>query len=98
MDLLLAEKNIFIAGSSRGIGLAIARAFLAEGSRAVVTGRGAGSLAEPEAALRAEFGGERVLAVAGDLSQPSGIAEALGRTRERWGAVGWLGGWIGRGA
>lgn len=41
MDLGLSDKVAFIAGASRGIGLAIARAFLREGAKVVITGRNA---------------------------------------------------------
>ena len=46
MDLALANRVAFVAGSSRGIGKAIAAAFLAEGCRTVVTGRDAAALAQ----------------------------------------------------
>ena len=46
MDLGLRDSVAFISGSSRGIGLAIARGFLAEGAKVVVTGRDVGCLEE----------------------------------------------------
>jgi 3-oxoacyl-[acyl-carrier protein] reductase len=87
MDLHLTDKVAFIAGSSRGIGRAIARAFLAEGARAVITGRNAGSVAETSTAFQEEFAPERVLAFSGDLSDPKQIAAALAKTREQWGTI-----------
>ena len=53
MDLNLAGKVVLITGSSRGIGLATAKAFAAEGCRLMLSARSAGPLAEAEAALRA---------------------------------------------
>ena len=53
MDLKLAGKVVLITGSSRGIGLATAKAFAADGCRLMLSARSAGPLAEAEAALRA---------------------------------------------
>ena len=41
MDLHLADKVVLITGSSRGIGLATARAFAAEGCRLMLSARSA---------------------------------------------------------
>jgi 3-oxoacyl-[acyl-carrier protein] reductase len=87
MNLHLEGKVAFVAGSSRGIGRAIAHAFLAEGARVVVTGRQADSLAQTVAALESEFEPERIFSYCGDLSQPEQISAALASTRERWGGI-----------
>jgi hypothetical protein len=50
MDLKLAGKVALITGSSRGIGLATAKAFAAEGCRLMLSARSAEQLAEAEAA------------------------------------------------
>ena len=82
MELGLDRRVAFIAGSSRGIGLAIARAFLREGARVVVTGRDSDSLATAAGLLGAEASADRVLAVQADLTNESETRRALGTTLE----------------
>ena len=81
MDLHLEDKVVLVAGSSRGIGLATARAFLAEGCRTVITGRDSTALAQSRASLESEFGQERLMACEGDLSDPEVIKTVLGGRR-----------------
>jgi 3-oxoacyl-[acyl-carrier protein] reductase len=52
MDLKLTGKIVLITGSSRGIGLATAKAFAAEGCRIMLSARSAEQLRDAEAALR----------------------------------------------
>lgn len=65
MDLGLKDKVVFVAGSSRGIGLAAAVAFLNEGARVVLTGRSGDAL---ERAVNDVPDGSRVVTIAGDLT------------------------------
>ena len=44
MDLKLKNKIVLIAGSSKGIGFAIAQAFVNEGAKVAITGRDSESL------------------------------------------------------
>jgi 3-oxoacyl-[acyl-carrier protein] reductase len=86
MDLGLAGKVIFVAGSSRGVGLGIARVFLDEGAKVVLTGRDSSALqaaADPLAAGRED----RVYTFAGDLSSTAVIQEAHRQVTGRWGGV-----------
>ena len=87
MELQLADKVAFVGGSSRGIGRAVARAFLAEGARVTLTGRDARALGETERECAAEFGAERVHAFAGDMTDAETVSRALGETRSRWGRL-----------
>jgi len=85
MDLQLDGKVALIAGSSRGIGLAIGRAFLSEGARVAISGRHADSLQEAAAALRRDAEASRVLPIQGDLTEPSQIRRALDQVRATFG-------------
>ena len=46
MDLQLGGKAVIVTGSSRGLGLASARALVAEGCRVCLCARGAAALEE----------------------------------------------------
>ena len=87
MDLDLTDKVAFVAGSSRGIGKAIACQFLAEGGRVVITGRQAEAVTETVELLAAEGDAGRVLGCPGDLLQPEVISEVLAQVHARWGDV-----------
>jgi 3-oxoacyl-[acyl-carrier protein] reductase len=87
MDLGLHDKVAFIAGSSRGIGLAIARAFLREGAKAVITGRNTAPLEEAKSLLVTESGVQRVLSIQGDMTDPADIQPALAETVAAFGGI-----------
>ena len=57
MDLQLQQQHILITGGSRGIGLACAAGFLAEGARVTLVGRSPQHLAEARANLLAQHPG-----------------------------------------
>lgn len=88
MDLHLGGKIALITGSSRGLGLASARALVAEGCRVAICARGEARLQEAAAELRQAAGDDAaVLAVTADLSTPKGIETVVGRTVEMYGGL-----------
>lgn len=87
MDLELHDRVAFIAGSSRGIGLAIARAFLREGAKVVITGRNVESLEEASTSLAGEVESRRVLSICGDMTNPTDIRHALDKTLTSFGGI-----------
>lgn len=87
MDLGLEGKRVFVGGSSRGIGLAIARGFLAEGAGVAIAARGADSLEEARSTLAAEYEGRRVAAVRADMRDEAQVDEAASRAVEELGGL-----------
>jgi 3-oxoacyl-[acyl-carrier protein] reductase len=75
MDLRLAGKTALVTGSSRGIGLAVARALAAEGARVALTGRAEADLQKAVAGIDEDTG--RCLSLPGDCSTEKGAARAV---------------------
>jgi 3-oxoacyl-[acyl-carrier protein] reductase len=91
MDLSLSDKVAVVTGSSRGLGLASARALVEEGCRVTICARGADALAAAAREL-SEVGGtrlqpRRVLAVKADVSALEGIEEVVVKTVEAFGGI-----------
>ena len=78
-------KVAIVTGGSRGIGLAIVRAFAAAGARVAVIATSAGS-AERGAAAARDVGGE-ALAFAADVSDGARANEVVGEVVAAWGRV-----------
>ena len=88
MDLGLADKVAIVTGSSRGLGLASARALVAEGCKVCLCARGEERLAE--AALEVEAVARKpgmVLTVQADVSTPAGVERLIDRTVETFGGL-----------
>ncbi|GAA3751224.1 SDR family oxidoreductase [Plantactinospora mayteni] len=73
-----------VTGGTSGMGLATARRLLAEGARVVVTGRDKVRL---DAALDDLGGGDRVLAVRGDVANLADLDALAGAIRDRYGRL-----------
>jgi 3-oxoacyl-[acyl-carrier protein] reductase len=99
MDPSLADKIAIVTGASRGLGLASAKALVAEGCRVTICARGPEQLAE--AALEVEALAKRpqmVLAVQADVSTAAGIDLTIARTAETFGGIDILVNNVGRAA
>ena len=89
MNLELEGKIAIVTGSSRGLGLASARALVQEGCRVTLCARGEARLLEAADELRrsSECSADPILAVPADLSTPDGIDAVLTRTVEHFGGL-----------
>lgn len=87
MHLGLDGKVIFIAGASRGIGLGIVEACLAEGAKLAITARGAEALEAERARLAEAYGADRLLAISGDMRDTKVIEDAVARTEAELGPI-----------
>jgi NAD(P)-dependent dehydrogenase (short-subunit alcohol dehydrogenase family) len=72
MDIRLDGRTALITGGSKGLGLAMAKAFAASGADVAILARRPESLAEARAAIAADAAG-RVAAIACDVSQADGV-------------------------
>src|SRR5580658_6763350 len=77
MDLELTDKVAVVTGASKGIGLAVTRALIAEGARVVAGARSVDSLG----------GIPGVIPVAVDLASPEGPARLVQRAVEEHGRL-----------
>ncbi|MDI9332331.1 MAG: SDR family oxidoreductase [Alphaproteobacteria bacterium] len=87
MDLNLNNQHVLITGGSKGIGLACAQAFLAEGAKVTLVARNSATLNEArEQLLKAHFGAQ-VQVVSADLTQAQAAQQALDAAEAAWGPV-----------
>src|SRR5690606_24442905 len=84
MNLELSDRVAIVTGSSRGLGLAAARALHTEGARVVLCARGRDALDASAAALG---GGEPVRAVVADVSTPEGAQRVVADAMDAFGRV-----------
>ncbi|NER35710.1 MAG: SDR family oxidoreductase [Oscillatoria sp. SIO1A7] len=80
-------KTVVITGSSRGIGLGLADAFLKSGCAVAINGRTDASLETVLAALSAKYSPERVLAVKGDVAEFEQMQDLWNKAKQSFGRV-----------
>ncbi|MFI3083854.1 3-oxoacyl-[acyl-carrier-protein] reductase [Streptococcus sp. 2022WUSS135] len=80
----LTNKNVFVTGSSRGIGLAIAHKFASLGANVVLNGRG--QLGQDILDSFADYG-VKVLAISGDISSAEDAKRMVAEAIEILGSV-----------
>jgi NAD(P)-dependent dehydrogenase (short-subunit alcohol dehydrogenase family) len=78
----LNGRNALVTGSSRGIGLAVARALAAAGARVVLNSRDAGAVR-----AAAEQVGNGAVGIAGDLGSPAGAAGLVAAALDAVGSI-----------
>ncbi len=81
MDLGLSGKVVLISGGSKGIGLACAEAFKAEGARIAITSRDPANIAEAQKKLG------QVLAIPADLIDAAQAAKVFETVERELGAI-----------
>ena len=82
-----STRVALVTGGARGIGLAVARGFLARGHAVALLDIDAATLAATEARLAGEVGAARVLAIVGDVSSAADVARATAAVAARYGRL-----------
>ena len=85
MDLGLRGRAAFVAASSKGMGLAIARTFAAEGADVAMCARSEAELSAAAESVREH--GTRVVAFPADLSDAAAVRDAVARAASELGRL-----------
>src|ERR1700689_2221092 len=81
MELSLAGKVVLVTGGSKGIGLACASSFAAEGARIAICSRSRDNIDKASAELDGAFG------VVADLVEGEGVGKMIDRGKARVGPI-----------
>ena len=81
MDLGLKQKRVLITGGSKGIGLACARAFRAEGAQVAIVSRSQANLDAAKKDL------QECYCIAADLTDPAAAAAMVERVEKEFGPI-----------
>lgn len=80
-------QTVVITGSTRGIGLGLARAFLERGCNVVVSGRTQAAAEQAAAALGEQFGAQRVAGFGCDVTQYDQLAHLWDSAAQRFNKI-----------
>ena len=86
MQLKMTGRNALITGASKGIGLAIAKAFIGAGANVAIAARNQQSLDAAKAEL-AKLGSGKVVTIAGDVSKAEDCARAFAEAEKALGGL-----------
>ncbi|MDP9474473.1 MAG: SDR family oxidoreductase [Actinomycetota bacterium] len=86
MDMGLEGSIVFITGGSKGIGKRCARLFAEEGCTVVISARGK-ELLEQTAKELSDATGQKVVPIAGDMSDPEDVERAIAETVDSFGRI-----------
>ena len=84
MNLELDKKRILVTGGSRGIGKAIANAFLVEGANVCITARNVEQLKSVQDNLAKLYGVDRIIAEQADATIPVDISSLYEKVMNFW--------------
>jgi NAD(P)-dependent dehydrogenase (short-subunit alcohol dehydrogenase family) len=85
--MALTGKSAFVTGGSRGIGLAIARALLAEGASVALTATTAQSASRATAELAREFPADRIAGFEANVRDLAAVERAMAAATDRFGGL-----------
>ncbi len=87
MQLSVAGRAALITGGSKGLGLAMAKAFAEAGGHVAMVARGTESLAKAEAEVKAVAPGVKVIGISADISTAAGCQAAFKAATDHMGKV-----------
>ena len=87
MNLELNNKKILITGSSRGIGLSIAKGFLKEGGKVFLVSRGSTMLFENERILQSKYGIKNIFSSRCDCTNVQSLVSLSKKVQQVWGSL-----------
>ncbi|MCO6415115.1 SDR family NAD(P)-dependent oxidoreductase [Siccirubricoccus sp. KC 17139] len=87
MDIRIEGRSVLITGGSKGLGLAMAKAFAAAGGKVAIVARGAESLAAAEAEIKTLAPSAKVAAIGADIATAEGCNAAFAAAEKAFGQV-----------